>query len=77
METVSEKKATKSGSGPDILAELMNIRQAAEFTGYNARYIYKLVERGILRAHRPFGAALIFFRSELIEDLTCNGRAAL
>lgn len=77
MDTVTEKKIAGSGNGPELLAELMNIHQAAEFTGYKARYIYKLVERGRLRAHRPFGAALIFFRSELIEDLTRNGRAGL
>lgn len=77
MDTVTEKRTAGSGSGPELLAELMNIHQAAEFTGYKSRYLYKLVERGKLRAHRPFGATLIFFRSELIEDLTRNGRAAL
>lgn len=70
------EEKTVQTAAPEITggAQLLNIRQAAELTGYRPAYIYKLVKAGKLRASKPFGSALVFVRSELIEDITRNGR---
>lgn len=56
----------------DLLKAMQNIltiKQVSEITGYSTAYLYKLVQRGRFRAHRPFGYSIVFFKEELMEDL--------
>jgi len=65
------ESTTKSGSMP----KLMGIAEAAEYTKYTVRYLYKLTSERRIPFYKPMGGR-IFFKQEDLNAFMMRGRIA-
>lgn len=49
---------------------VLNFKEACEYTGFKASYMYKLTHTGQVKFYKPFGKVIFFRREELEELLT-------
>ena len=52
--------------------QVLNVEEAAAFTGIAQSYLYKLTSKQLIPHFKPGGKMLYFDRSELEEWLRCN-----
>jgi len=53
----------------------LGVKEAADFTGYSPKYIYKLVHLGMIPYFKPTGGR-IWFKREDLEKFMFRGRVA-
>lgn len=49
---------------------LMGVREAADFTGYSVRYLYKLTSEKRIPHYKPQGGKVFFKPSELVAFMS-------
>lgn len=71
---LQELSSQKNGSLP-FQKSVLNLNEAAGFTGLSKSYMYKLTSRGEIPCYKPRGKKLYFKRTELEDWMLTNRKA--